>query len=178
MKGYSQIDSLKSVFFNIPIDETRDSIYNYCIHKNIFRLIKSNYRTTRNGEVINTYYGTVQLDKKSIVKNIDSAKIQISSGGMKKDGDTIVVYILPITSYYFFSTKNSAKKFNNQVTQQLTLFTNKKPSTAKVFEDEILIGVAKYWLEPTSQIHSLNVTCKKDAESKKYCVNVNCDFYE
>lgn len=176
--GHSQNNDLSNLFFKVPIYESRDSIYHFCTQNYLFKQKKGG-KTTRNGNIINTYYGEIQIADTSLRdKNIDSALLQVSTGGQRMAGDTTFIYIIPITSYYYFAKKKSAKIFYSQVADQLTKFTNTKTSNGKVYLNGKLIGYSKRWIKPTNQISDLQVRFKKDAESKKYSVIIECVLYE
>ena len=177
--GYSQNHAVRSLFFNIPIYESRDSIYKFCKQNDLFNEKKNTYKVTRNGKEINTYYGSVKvLDRILIGRKIDSAKVQVATGGQRKERDTTVTYILPITSYYYFTKKRSAKKFFKYVDNQLSTFTNIKTSKAKVFDDEKLIGYLKNWSTPTKQIDNLSVQFEKGEDINLFKVMIKCVLYE
>lgn len=177
--GFSQKEDLANLFFNIPMYESRDSIYAFCIRNQQFKEKSNGYITTRNRDTINTYFGTVQ-NVNAYFKdyNIDSAKLQVSTGGQKSEGDSAVIFIIPITSYYHFNKKYSAKKFYSQVAKQLTNFTNTRRSNGKFYLNDKFIGYSKIWIKPTNNISDLQVSFEKDSESKKYSVTIECILYE
>lgn len=175
--GHSQKIDLSNLFFNIPIYESRDSIYRFCTQNSIFTEKTKMGKTTRNGIEINTYFGTVKIDFDSANgQNIDSAQIQLSTGAQRVDGDSIIKYVIPISSSFFFSKKKSAKKYYSKVADQLKTITNFDPRNNKIYLNDKLIGYSEIWIKPTIKISSLSLEFVKSA--KKYKVMIEVVIYE
>jgi hypothetical protein len=177
--SYSQYDSLSYLFFDLPIAESRDSISTFCDSSDLFKKKKSSHVSTRNGETLKTYYGKlITLDKVFIDKNIDSAKIQISTGTTWDEENSTTQNIVPITSYYYFSRKESAEKYYKEMADKITLYTNKTIPLAMVYFEDELVGYAQYWYQLDNPISSLSITFEKDLDSKFYQVSVELIRHE
>ena len=171
--------SLANLFFELPINESRDSISTFCDSSDLFKKKKSSHISTRDGKTLKTYYGKlITVDDQFIEKNIDSAKIQISTGSTWDEENSVSLYIVPITSYFYFSQKESAEKYYKEIAVQMTLYTNETtPRYTVYFEDE-LVGYGQNWSQLNDPISGLSITFERGFENKYYQVTVELMRYE
>jgi hypothetical protein len=158
----AQDRKLEPLFFDAPLMEPRDSICNYFIQSPLFTEFKDSHKVSQNGVKINTYSGYLktQLPELAIYK-IDSVHIDVSTGGMRSNKDTVVKYLIPISAYYYFSGKKSAKRFFDRVEDQLTQFTGKRIPRMKIFEKDKYVVCEVVWNNLSDSINQLEARCTK-----------------
>lgn len=176
--GRSQKVPFPDLFFDLPIFETRDSIYNFCLQHKQFRERKSEHRTFQQGKEIKTFNGDVLLNSELKRQGIDSIRIQVSTGSLRIDGDTTYRDLLPVKSDYFFSKERTAKRFYKRIISQFEAFTSLRMRKGEVYEENLLIGFFQKWMSPVTDIKSLHVQFEQEDKKGTFRVIVNCTLYE
>lgn len=183
--GYSQVNDVNDLFFKIPLNESRKSIYNYCSDSGFFTKHETKGKLTKKVKEIEIYGGHLnKLSLDLIKRKIDSVEIQLSSGNVSIEGEKESKELLIFWTYYYTSDVKSAKKNYKKLKKQISKICMEKPYHFKNlgieenedFEKEI--GYSDQWYFNNAANSEIELKYKILKENKKYLIQLGYTRYE
>lgn len=133
--GYSQDNDLNAIFFNIPLNESRISTYEYLSDSTLFIKAVNQRKLMRKGEEIKIFSGHLkELSFELIKEKIDSVEVQLSSGNVSIEGEKESKELFIFWTYFYTSDIKSAQRKYNKLKKQISKICKEKPYYFKNFE--------------------------------------------
>ncbi|WP_405368565.1 hypothetical protein [Nonlabens sp. Asnod2-A12] len=151
--------TLDSLFYKIPLESSRDSIYSY-LKNSQFKSFSKNETILSNGKEIKIYSG-YKTNKNSLS---DYQELYLSSGTSSVEGGKFINNLLTIKTLYYFPTKANASAFYKDKTEYLRdIFSN--PSYFYTMrENDINTGFYNRFINEKNNIEVLLKYQNKDGE--------------
>ena len=183
--SYSQNTKTNNLFFKIPLNESRDLIYMYCVESNLFIKEESKNEITKNGKEIKVFSGYLKkLNPELIKRKIDSVEIQLSTGRTSNENEKESNELLILWSYYYTSDSISAKNLYNEFKKQISEICKEKPYHFQNFVkeendlEERLIGYSKKWYFKNEENLEMELKYEIVEDNKKYLIRVQYSRFE
>ncbi len=111
LTSLAQSKELNKIFFNIPLNRSRDSIFSFCENSDFITKVKNKHKVTKNGievKIFNGFHNKVE----TVDKRLDSIQFQLSTGSQtteeEKGYKKLLVFFL---DYIIVNKKNSELKY-------------------------------------------------------------------
>jgi hypothetical protein len=183
--GHSQSTEMNNLFFKIPLNESRDLIYQYCIDSNLFTKEKPKNIITKNGKEIKVYSGYLKnLTSELINKKIDSVEIQLSTGNVSFENEKEPKDVLIFWTYYYSMDSIPAKKQFIELKNQISTISKEKPYHFQNFvkeENDVaekLVGYSEKWYFKNDINLEIELKFEMLEENKKYLIRLEYSRFE
>jgi hypothetical protein len=183
--GHSQNTEINNLFFKIPLNESRDLIYQYCIESNLFTKEIPKNIITKKGKEIKVYSGALKnLTSELINKKIDSVEIQLSTGNVSFENKKEPKELLIFWTYYYSTNKISAKNQFIELKNQISKICQEKSYHYQNFVkeendvEEKLVGYSEKWYFKNDVNLEMELKYEMLEENKKYVIRLEYSRFE
>lgn len=119
-----QKENVNRIFFGVPLQQSRDSIYFFCIKAPFLTKLQSG-SVSRHGRPVKTYYGFIN-DQRLTDKDTDSIYLQLSTGSKYSKGKVVNTELLVFYKTYIITGKKKAYAKFDAVEASLDSITAEK----------------------------------------------------
>lgn len=183
--GHSQNIEINSCFLNIPLNESRDIIYEHCSDSSLFVRKKPKKLGTKNGKEIKIFSGFLKnLSPELIEKKIDTVEIQLSTGAVAVGDQKKYQNLLIFWIYYYSSDSAALKSYFVELKKQIDKICNEKSYHIKNFEikdntvKRIPVGYSEKWFLKNDVNLEIELKYEMLERNKKYCIQLEYIRFE
>ena len=177
LSSYSQNTEINELFLEVPLNESRDSIYNFLTKSDYF--IKEKSKVTYSGNFPKVYSGIYSKPEfKYKTKNSDSINVQLTFGNATIEGEKESKKLLIFHSYNYFSNSKSANKIIKKIKKHISSLSKEKPYFYKNYrrdendKEERYVGFSNKWYFKNNEDLDIELKFEEIKPNKKYLIEL------
>ena len=175
LTSLAQSKELNKIFFNIPLNSSRDSIFSFCENSGFITKVKNKSKVTKQGveiKIFNGFHNRVE----TVDTRLDSIQFQLSTGSQSTQGEkgykNLLVFFL---DYVIVDKKDSELKYEELKKQINDILKLKSYGGITRNEKRKKIGKYDDWFLGNGLVFSLHYEI---INRKKYNIRIEYNRFE
>lgn len=183
--GHSQNNELNELFIKVPLNESRDSIYDFLLNSNHFSKEKPKYKIIHNSNFPKVYSGNLNKSiSEFYTKNTDSINVQLTFGNVSIEGEKESKDLVVFYAYYYLSDSKSAISKLKNLEKRISKICKEKPYYYKNFRreendiEEKYVGFSNQWDFKNKENLEIELKYEIIKHNEKYLIELKYSRYE